>query len=164
MISYVNQLSLYGAIADMIQELSEDQVAPGGLASEQTGTGTSYPTFLLQKYHSMTRDRETSCKITSKDLKDYQKTRNYPMYPPKQVWIWWKLDNSSMLLHHRKNRRSDLYAENMHYFEKTKRKIVQKCGSEATNDSGLSWRLRFAKQLEDIARRRRSFGETRCKG
>ena len=41
-----------------------------------------------------------------------------------------------MHFYHRSNRRSDLYAENMHYLEKTKRNIVQKGGSEATNDSG----------------------------
>ena len=29
--------------------------------------------------------RETYCKITSEDLKDYQKTRSYPNYAPKQV-------------------------------------------------------------------------------
>ena len=78
-------------------------------------------------------------KFTSEDLKIHQQTRNYPNCALKHVWIWSKLDNSSMLFHHRKNRRSDLYAENMHYLE-TKRKIVQKDGSEATNDSALSWR------------------------
>ena len=31
--------------------------------------------------------QETSCNITSEDLKDY-KTRSYPNYAPKQVWIW----------------------------------------------------------------------------
>ena len=37
MVVSVNQLSLYGAIADMIQGLSEDQVAPGRpVASDQT--------------------------------------------------------------------------------------------------------------------------------
>ena len=37
MVMFVNQLRLYGAIADMIQGLPEDQVAPGRLvASDQT--------------------------------------------------------------------------------------------------------------------------------
>ena len=52
-----------------------------------------------------------------------------------------------MLFNHRSNRRSDLYAENMHYLEKTKRKIVQKSGSEATNDSALSWRKKVCNTI-----------------
>ena len=52
-----------------------------------------------------------------------------------------------MLSHHRKNRRSDLHAENMHYLEKTKRKNVQNGGSEATNDSALSWRKRIVETI-----------------
>ena len=51
----------------------------------------------------------------------------------------------------RRTKISYLFVENMHYLEKTNKKFVQKGGSEATNDSVLSWRWRFAEHLEDIA-------------
>ena len=56
MVISVNQLSLYGAVADMIEEL---------------------PVF-SQKCKPMKSDRETHCKNTSNDLRNYQKTRSYP--------------------------------------------------------------------------------------
>ena len=79
MVMSVNQLSLYGAVADMIQELPEDQVAPGRLdAADQT----------IAEVPSNDERQETSRKITSKEMKYYQKTRNYTNYAPTQVWIW----------------------------------------------------------------------------
>ena len=137
MIISVNQLSLYGAVADSIKELADDQRAPGkpvGLDQMEEEFLTQPP---LQKCKPMTSDRETCCKITNKDLKNYQKTRSYPNCAPKQVWFWSKLGDFSMLFRHRMERRIDLDAENTHYLE-MKRKIVQKGGSKAMHDSALS--------------------------
>ena len=39
-----------------------------------------------QKCKPMKSDRKTNCKNASNDLRDYQKTRSYPDYAPKQVW------------------------------------------------------------------------------
>ena len=81
----VKQLSLYGAVADMIQELPEDQVAPGRpVASDQTEQEILIQPPIAEAPSNDER-QETSCKITSKDLKDDQKTRNYLTYAPKQV-------------------------------------------------------------------------------
>ena len=85
MVISVNQLSLYGAVADLIKELPDDQRAPGklvGLDQMEEEFLTQPP---LQKWKPMTSDSETYCKITNKDLKNYQKTRGYPNCAPKQV-------------------------------------------------------------------------------
>ena len=85
MVMSVNKLSLYGPVADMIQELPEDQTAPGRLvALDQTEQEIPVQP-LLQKYHPMTSDRETSCMITSRDLKHCQMTTSYPNCGSKQV-------------------------------------------------------------------------------
>ena len=76
----------------------------------------------------MTSDRETSCKITSDDLKkqNHQKTRSYPNCAPKPVWIWLKLDNSSMPFSHRMERRINLYAENTRYLRDEKENCAER--------------------------------------
>ena len=85
MVISVNQLSLYGAVADLIEELPDDQRAPGKpVAIDQMEQEILTQISFLQKYKPMKSDRETYCKITSEDLKHYQKTRSYPNCAPKQ--------------------------------------------------------------------------------
>ena len=114
------------------------------------GTRNSHSTPLLQKCKLMKSDRETYCKVTSKDLKNYQKTRSYPNCAPKQVWIWSKLDNPSTAFRSRAEWRIDLHAENTRYLE-MKRKVLQKGGSKAMHNSVLSRTWKFARHTEDTA-------------
>ena len=76
MVISVNQLSLNGAVADLIEELPDDQRSPRkSVALDQ-----------IVKYKPMKIDRETYCKITSEDLK--QTTRRpevIQIVSPKQV-------------------------------------------------------------------------------
>ena len=89
MVISINQLSLYGAVADTIEELPVGRRAPGTLfASGQQDKQeflTQLPLFLSLKCTPMKSDRETCCKNTSNDLRNYQKTRIYPTCVPKQV-------------------------------------------------------------------------------
>ena len=134
----VNQLSLYGAVADLMKELPVDQRAPGKLvALDQMEQEILTQLPFCRSASWWRRDRETYCKVTSKDLKNYQKTRSYPNCAPKQVWIWSKLDNSSMVFRSRVEWRIDLHAENTRYLE-MKRKVLQKGGSKAVHNSVLS--------------------------
>ena len=81
----VNQLSLYGAVADLIKELPDDQRAPRkhvALDQMEQEIITLPP---LQKCKPMMSDSETYCEIASEDLKNYQKTRSYQNCAPKHV-------------------------------------------------------------------------------
>ena len=69
MVISVNQLSLYGAVADMIAELPIDQRAPGELVALDQMEQEILSQPLLQKCTPMKSDRETYCKITSEELK-----------------------------------------------------------------------------------------------
>ena len=82
----VNQLSLYGAVADMIEELPVGQRAVGNPKHQVNWIKWRFlHNLLLQKRKPMKSDRETCCKNTSNDLTNCQKTRSYPNCSPKQV-------------------------------------------------------------------------------
>ena len=86
MVISINQLSLYGAVADMIAELPVDQrvpvkpVASGQLDKQEILTRPPFAELQANK-----SDKETYCKNMSNDLRNCQKTRSYPDYAPKQV-------------------------------------------------------------------------------
>ena len=86
MVISVNQLSIYGAVADRIEELPvglravEKPKAPGRL--DKVVILTQLPLADMQANEE--RDKETCCKNTSNDLKNCEKTRSYPNYAPKQ--------------------------------------------------------------------------------
>ena len=66
--------------------ITENQVTPGRLvASDQTDQENLIQLLIAEVPSNDERQGKTSCKITSKELKDYQKTRNFPNYAPKQV-------------------------------------------------------------------------------
>ena len=71
MVISVNQLSLYGAAADMIEELPVDQRALGKPVKK-------FIHSLVLHFCETKSDRETYCKNTSHDLRNCQKTRSYP--------------------------------------------------------------------------------------
>ena len=82
----VNQLSLYGAVADMIEELPVGRRALVKPLHQVNWINKKFlHNFLLQKCKPMKSDREICCKNMSNDLKNYQKTRSYPEHAPKQV-------------------------------------------------------------------------------
>ena len=119
MVISVNQLSLYGAVADMIEELPVGQRAPGKPLHQVNWISKKFLHNLLsQKCESRKSDRETCCKKNkSNDLRNYQKTRSYQDYAPKQVWDQSKLDNSSMLFRHQEEKQINLYAEKRRFLE-----------------------------------------------
>ena len=75
MVISVNQLSLYGAVADLIKDLPDDQRAQGNLLRQIRWNKKFLLNLLLQKYKPMKSDRETYCKIPSEDLKKQKTTR-----------------------------------------------------------------------------------------
>ena len=86
MVISVNQLSLYGAVADMIEELPVGQRAPGKPATTgQLDKQEIRTQALLAEMQANEERQETCCKNTSNDLKNCQKTRIYPDYASKQV-------------------------------------------------------------------------------
>ena len=82
----VNQLSLYGAVADMIEELPVGRRAPGKpQAPGQLVKWRFLHHLLSQKCEPMKSDRETYCKNKKNDLKNCHMTRSYQDCAPKQV-------------------------------------------------------------------------------
>ena len=86
MVMSVNQLSLYGAVADMIAELPDDQRTAGlpvALDQMEQEILTRPPIAEVQandeRQGNLLQDYE------SEDLKVYQKTRSYPNWAPIQV-------------------------------------------------------------------------------
>ena len=110
----VNQLSIYGAPADMYHELSVDLKSYGRNPKHQVIwiTWRSLLVLPLQKLKPMKSDRKTCCRNTSKDSNTCQKTRSYPNYASELVWDYSRLDKTSILLLHQEEKRSNLYVEN----------------------------------------------------
>ena len=83
----VNQLSIYGAAADMYHELSVDLKSYGRNPKHQVIwiTWGFLLVLPLQKFKSTKSDRETCCRNTSKDSNTWQKTGSYPNYACKLV-------------------------------------------------------------------------------
>ena len=84
MVISVNQLRLYGAVVDMIEELQVGHRAVEKLVASDQMEQEILTQPHLAEVQANKSDRETYCKITSEDLRDYQKTRSYPDYAPKQ--------------------------------------------------------------------------------
>ena len=82
----VNQLSLCGASADMIEEQPVGQRAPGKPLHQINWINKKFLHNLLsQKCKPMKSNREAYCKITSNDLRNCQNTTSYPSCARKQV-------------------------------------------------------------------------------
>ena len=116
----VNQLSLYGAVADLMKELLVDQRAPGKLVAldQMEQEILTQPPFAEvqadeERQGNLLQDYERRLE----KLPEGQKLSNRA---PRQVWIWSKLDNSSMVFRSRVEWRIDLHAENTRYLEKEK--------------------------------------------
>ena len=71
-----------GAVADMIEELPVDRRAPGNPLHHFNWINKKFLLNLLsQDCKPLKSDRETCCKNTSNNLRNYQKTRSYPDCP-----------------------------------------------------------------------------------
>ena len=93
-----NQLSVYGAITYLCNELSEDLGASVKLAEPDS-------------------NGETWCKNTSENSNNCRKTWNYPYYVLMRVWSLSKQDNTSTILIQKKDKRCNIYAENARCLE-----------------------------------------------
>ena len=81
----VNQFSIYGAVADTIEELPVGQRAVGKTKAPGQLDKAEILTQPLLAELQAKEVRQENCKNTSNDLKHCQKTRRYPDYAPKQV-------------------------------------------------------------------------------
>ena len=80
MVISVNQLSIYGAVADMIEELPVGQKAPGKAAAPGQLEKQDFFTQLPLAEVQVNEERQENL------LQEHeQKTRSYPDYAPKQV-------------------------------------------------------------------------------
>ena len=108
-----NQLSIYGAIADLCNELSKDlnalekPTAPDNLDNMEICTGETCSTWEFGK--------------TFEIFNNCQKTRNYPNYVLMRVWSLSKQDSTSTPLIQEKVNRCNIDAENSRCFEMKKR-------------------------------------------
>ena len=141
MVMSVNQLGLYGAVADMIQELPEGQVAPGRpVTSDQTEQEILIqpPRAELPSNDERHGNPLQECEQRFERLNRRPETFQIMLRSRFEFGRRWTILLCSSITE--RTQRLNLYAENMHYLEKTKRRIVQKGVSVATNDSALSWR------------------------
>ena len=80
----VNQLSIHGAVADMIEELPVGQGAPVKPIAPGQLDKVEILTQLLLAETQAKEERQGNLN-TGNDLNNCEKTRSYPNYAPKQV-------------------------------------------------------------------------------
>ena len=139
MVMFVNQLRLYGAIADMIQGLPEDQVAPGRLvASDQTVQEILVQPPVAEvpsndeRQGNLLQDHEQSFERLPEDQKLSRLCSEAGLILVEVGHFFYALPSP-------KEPKIRSLCGNMYHLEKTNRKIAQMGGSEATNDSALCW-------------------------
>ena len=90
-----NQLSIYGAVADLCDEVPKDLRAPVKLAAPDHLEMMEIPTRpSAEETQTNAQQRETWCKNTSENSNSCPKTRNYPNYALMRVWSLSKKDFS----------------------------------------------------------------------
>ena len=99
----VNQLSIYGAVADKCKALSKDSEVAGKPAANEDLESMEIPTELTIADPLLiltpTRScRETCCKIMNLKTNNFLKIRNYPNCAATPVCRWLKMDNSPLHL------------------------------------------------------------------
>ena len=130
-----NQHSVYGDVADLCNELSEDFRASGKPeAPDHLETMKIPPGRLLQKLIPMHSNGETWCKTMSENLNNCQKTRNYPNSALMRVRSLSRKDSTSTLLIRNKDNRCKIYAEKTRCHEK-KKGLVEEDGSASIQES-----------------------------
>ena len=140
----VNQLSLFGAAADVIEELSQNQRAPGkAVALDHMEQEMLIQLPLAEVQASDERQGNLLQELRAKIWKTTRRREAIQIVLRCRFQFGRSWTNLWM------DRRLDLCAENSHHLV-TKRNIVQKVGSEAMKGSALSWKW-FAKHLEDPA-------------
>ena len=109
----VNQLSIYGAIADLCDEVPKDIRAPGKPAAPDHLEKMEIPTGpSTEETQTNAEQRRNLVQEHKRNSNNCQKTRNYPNYVLMRVWSLSKQDNTSSLLIQKKDNRWNIYAEN----------------------------------------------------
>ena len=141
-----NQLSLYRAVADMIEEWPVGQKLRETRCTRSTGSWRdSYTTSSCRNAGQWRATGKPAARIRAKNS---QKTRSYPNYAPKRVRILSKKDNSFLLFRHQEKKKINLYAENIRCLQKQK-ELVPKGGSKAMYDFALLRKEKFTITTED---------------
>ena len=134
-----NQLSVYGAIADLCSELSKDLRAPGKPeAPDHLETMEILLARLLQKLMPMHSNGETLCKNTSDNSNTCQKTRNYTNYV---LMRFWSLSKRTILQNpwYRRRTTDATFMPRIHDASEWKRELVWEDGSARIQESVQSW-------------------------
>ena len=129
-----NQLSVYGAVANLWTELSENfgaSVKPKAL--DYLGTTEIPPCRSVAETHANAQQRTTWRKNTRENSNKCPKTRNYLCYVAKRVWSWSKKDRTPILLIQTKENRCNIYAENTQWLG-TKKGLVWEDGFTRIRD------------------------------
>ena len=150
MVISVNQLTLHGAIADLIKELPVDQRAPGKLVALDQMEQEIRTQPPLTEVQANEERQGNLLQVYERRFEKLSEDQKLSKLCSEAILNLSKLDNSSMLCHHRMERRINLYAENTRYLE-MKRKIVQKDGSKAMHVLALSRTQKCARHTEDTA-------------
>ena len=144
-----NQLSVYGAVADLCNELSKDFTCFGETWSTWSfgNDGGSFWPFYCRNLYLRTATEKFGARKRAKIRTICQKTRNYPNYVLMRVWSLSKQDNTSILLIQKKYYRCNIYAENTQCLE-TRGWLVWKDGRRsAVLRSGVEVPQEFAEWL-----------------
>ena len=134
MVISVNQLSIYGAVADMIEDLPVGQRAVGNPKHQVSWINKKFLHNLRsQNCKPMKSDRETCCKNTSNNLKDCQKTRRPEVIQTMlrsrfEISRNWAILLCSSVT---KRRRKSIFMPRVYVFLEIKKELVKKDGSKA---------------------------------
>ena len=143
-VTSVNQLSIYGAVADMCREASNDTMA--------SRRNLKHMIFwkrwkfllnpLLLSLITMNSDGETCCKNTSNNSDNYLTTRSYPNCALTVVWKLSKEENISSHLMQEYQAEWYIYAENIRCHV-TIRELEREAGFAGIRKLGQSWTFMF---------------------
>ena len=137
------QLSVYGAIADLCKEPSEDSETSGNLKHLIIWGRWK---FLLAPMPTNSNG-ETWCKTVSTDSNKCPMTRSHPNYALTLVWGLSKKDNVSSHFIQKKEIGCNVYAQNTRCLD-AKRRLERKDGLSRIRESVQSWTLKKCR-LED---------------
>ena len=138
-----NQLSLYGEIADMIQGLPEDQVTPGRLvASDQTEQEILIqpPIAEVQRQGNLLQDYEQRCERLPEDQK-LSKLCSEAGFEFGRSWTIFLCSSIT------ERTEDPIFMSRICTTSKTKRKIVQKGGSERNERFGPVLEVKVCKTI-----------------
>ena len=141
-----NQLSIYGAVADICTEVSKDTMASGKpevhAAQDPLETMEILTEPPTADSRTMNSDGEICCKNTSNNSNNYQTLRSYPNSAPMLVWELIKEDNISSHLIQKDRAERYICAENFRCLE-TVWDLDQEAGFVIIRKLAQSWTFTF---------------------